>query len=38
MPKVVQPVNARVETVAKGKFYKDLFPGHRALILAGGGY
>ncbi|PAA14313.1 SOS response-associated peptidase [Pseudomonas fragi] len=37
-PKVVQPINARIETIAKGRFYKDLFPDHRALIPSDGWY
>lgn len=37
-PKVVQPINARIETIAKGRFYKDLFPDHRALVMADGWY
>lgn len=37
-PKVVQPINARIETIAKGRFYKTLFPDHRALIPADGWY
>ncbi|RMP44336.1 hypothetical protein ALO95_200337 [Pseudomonas syringae pv. antirrhini] len=36
--KVVQPINARIETIAKGRFYKSLFPEHRALIPADGWY
>ena len=36
--KVVQPINARIETIAKGRFYKTLFPDHRALIPADGWY
>lgn len=35
-PRVVQPINARIETIAKGRFYKALFPEHRALIPADG--
>jgi putative SOS response-associated peptidase YedK len=35
-PKVVQPINARIETIARGRFYKTLFPAHRALIPADG--
>lgn len=34
--KVVQPINARIETIARGRFYKSLFPAHRALIPADG--
>lgn len=37
-PRVVQPINARIETIAKGRFYKPLFPDHRALIPADGWY
>lgn len=37
-PKIVQPINARIETIAKGRFYKTLFPDHRALIPADGWY
>ena len=37
-PKVVQPINARIETIARGRFYKTLFPDHRALIPADGWY
>ena len=37
-PRVVQPINARIETIAKGRFYKTLFPEHRALIPADGWY
>ena len=37
-PKVVQPINARIETIARGRFYKTLFPEHRALIPADGWY
>lgn len=36
--KVVQPINARIETIARGRFYKTLFPDHRALIPADGWY
>lgn len=36
--KVVQPINARIETIARGRFYKDLFPEHRALVPADGWY
>ena len=37
-PKMVQPINARIETIARGRFYKTLFPDHRALIPADGWY
>lgn len=37
-PKIVQPINARIETIARGRFYKALFPEHRALIPADGWY
>lgn len=37
-PRVVQPINARIETIARGRFYKTLFPEHRALIPADGWY
>lgn len=37
-PRIVQPINARIETIAKGRFYKTLFPEHRALIPADGWY
>lgn len=37
-PKVVQPINARIETIARGRFYKTLFPKHRVLIPADGWY
>lgn len=36
--KTVQPINARIETIARGRFYKTLFPDHRALIPADGWY
>lgn len=36
--KMVQPINARIETIARGRFYKTLFPDHRALIPADGWY
>jgi putative SOS response-associated peptidase YedK len=35
-PKVVKPINARIETIIRGRFYKALFPEHRALIPADG--
>jgi len=35
---LVQPINARIETIARGLFYKTLFPDHRAVIPADGWY
>ena len=32
------PINARVETVTNGKFFKQLWPGSRALVMADGWY
>jgi putative SOS response-associated peptidase YedK len=32
------PINARVETVATGKFFKQLWPNHRALVPSEGWY
>jgi len=32
------PINARVETVLGGKFFKQLWPGHRALVPSNGWY
>lgn len=37
-PRVVQPINVRIETIDKGRFYKTLFPDQRALIPADGWY
>ncbi|RMP68446.1 SOS response-associated peptidase family protein [Pseudomonas syringae group genomosp. 3] len=37
-PRVVEPINARIETIVKALFYKPLFPEHRALIPADGWY
>ena len=37
-PRIVKPINACIETIARGRFYKPLFPEHRALVPADGWY
>ncbi|WP_171970731.1 SOS response-associated peptidase family protein [Pseudomonas versuta] len=34
----MQPLNARIETTARGRFHKVLFPEHRGWIPADGWY